>query len=48
MTITRTEKFTTWSAARQFYSVMIANGYYAVYNKVSENNFIVEVYDYYT
>ncbi len=44
MTIKRVEKFKTWSAARQFYSVVISNGCYAVYEETADG-FIVTVYE---
>lgn len=44
MTVKRIEKFETWSAARQFYSVMVSNGYYTVYDKTADG-FTVTVYE---
>lgn len=45
MTIKRIEKFNEWSAARQFYSNFIGWGYHAVYDKISDNEYIVTIYE---
>lgn len=45
MTIKRVEKFNDWSAAKQFYSVMISDGYYTVYDKHEDGTYSVTVYE---